>query len=159
MVNEGNEDCCFDAMRKIYHGEQLGPVKVKTLVPGDCKGMPWAGLLQRSVLLTGKDYCPPVKGRILFIEAVGINADLVRKQLYQLLEKKFFDGAAGVVFCQFARCKPAGKIQAILQEIAPKLGVPVYANYPFGHTARSYCVDFTRPVEIKDGQVIFPAVK
>ena len=147
----------LDAMRKIHHGRQLGPIKVQALVPGDCKGLPWAGLLARLVVLTGKDYCPSVKGKILFIEAVGISADQVKEQLYQLLEKKFFNGAAGVVFCQFARCKQAEKIPGILKEIAPKLGVPVYTGYPFGHTSKSYCIDFFRPVEIKDSTVIFPA--
>ena len=50
------------------------------------------------------------------------------------------------------------EVEEVLREIAPKLGVPVYADYPFGHVPRNYSIDFLRPVEIRSGKVIFPAV-
>jgi len=149
----------LDAMRKIHHGKTLGPVKVKTLVPGDCQGLALAGLLRRFVVLTGKDYLPERKGRIIFIEDVRVSPKVIRENLNLLLEKKFFDGAAGVVFCHFIRSGSKKEIAAVLKEIAPKLGVPVYMGYPFGHAPKSYSIDFTRKVVIKNGTVTFPAVK
>ena len=149
----------LEAMRKIHHGEQLGPIKLQTLVPGDCQGLPLAGLLQRFAILTGKDYCPDRTGRIIFIESVRTDAAKIRSQLQTLLDKKFFKGAAAVVFCQFVQCKPAKEVEQIIRETAPEIGVPVYMGFPFGHSSKSYCIDFSRKAIIKDGVITFPAVK
>lgn len=149
----------IDAMKKINHGEALGPIKLETLVKGDCQGIAIGGLLQRFSVLASKDYCPDNKGKIIFIEAVSISADKVKEHLYNLLEKKFFEGAAGIVFCRFARCKSAEKIPGIIKEFAPKAGVPVYNGFPFGHVSRNYSIDCTRQVIIKNGILTFPAVK
>lgn len=147
------------AAKKINHGQQLGPIKLTAMVGGDCKGLPLAGLIARLSTLSSKNYCPDTKGRIIFLEAVSTSAEQIKKDLYNLMEKKFFANAAGVVFCQFKRCRNAEKIPAILEEIAPKLGVPVYKGFHYGHSARLYSIDFFRPVEIKDGKLTFPAVK
>lgn len=147
------------AAKKINHGKQLGPLNLETLVPGDCKGLPLAGLLSRFNLLVDKPYCPDTKGRIIFIESVGSNPVEIKKHLEYLLEKKFFANAAGVVFCQFKRCKNADQIDPVIREIAPKLGVPVYKGFPYGHSAKLYVIDFTRPVQIKNSKLTFPAVK
>ena len=149
----------LEVMKKVHHGELLGPIKLIPLVPGDCKGAVFAGLLHRLAVLTEKSYCPSVRGRIIFIESVGSTAQRVREQLDTLLKKNFFKGTAGVVFCQFVRTAPPKEIAAILRAYAPKIGVPVYMGFPFGHTSRSYCLDFTRQAEIKNSAVTFPAVK
>ena len=149
----------IEAMKNMNHGKQVGPIKLKTLVPGDCQGIAAAGLLQRFSVLANKNYCPSNKGKIIFIEAVNIKAQTVKKHLYTLLEKKFFEGAAGIVFCQFARCNPQEEIAPILQEFAPKAGIPVYSDFPFGHVARNYSIDLTRHVIIKNGKVTFPEIK
>ena len=149
----------LDAMKKIHHGEQLGPIKLIPLVSGDCKGLAYAGLLQRLVVLTEKPYQPSVKGRIIFIESVGANAQQIKALLNKLLKKKFFDGAAGVVFCQFVRCTPQAEIKEILRQYAPRLGCPVYMGFPFGHTSRSYCLDFMRLAVIQNNTITFPADK
>ena len=149
----------IEVMKKVNHGEEVGPIKLETLVKGDCQGIAAAGLLQRFSVLAEKDYCPDNKGKIVFVEAVSLSASDVRKHLYNLLEKKFFEGAAGIVFCQFARCNPQEKIAPILKEFAPKAGVPVFANFPFGHVAKNYSIDLTRHAVIKNGEITFPAVK
>ena len=146
-------------MKKVNHGEEVGPIKLETLVKGDCQGIAAAGLLQRFSVLAEKAYCPDNKGKIIFVEAVSLSASDVRKHLYNLLEKKFFEGAAGIVFCQFARCKPQEEIAPILKEFAPKAGIPVFANFPFGHVAKNYSIDLTRRAVIKNGEITFPEVK
>ena len=155
----GLTDDSIAAMRAMHHGEQLGPIQLKTMVPGDCKGLPLAGLLSRFAIIVDKDYCPDTAGRIIFIEGVGIRAQDVKAQLEKLLEKKFFEKAAGVVFCQFIRCNPADEVEKIIDEFAPKIGIPVYKGFPLGHSAKHYAVDLQRPVEISGGKIIFPAVK
>ena len=156
----GLDPAALEVMKKVHHGQQVGPIKLVPLVPGDCKGLPIAGLLQRFAVVSGKNYCPDRKGKIIFIESVGANPVQIKDQLDTLLKKNFFKDAAGVVFCQFVRSKaPKQEIEALLKEAAPKIGVPVYMGFPFGHTSNSYCIDFTRPAEIKNNTVTFPAVK
>ena len=155
----GLTDDSIAAMRTMHHGEQLGPIQLKTMVPGDCKGLPLAGLLSRFAIIVDKDYCPDTAGRIIFIEGVGIRAQDVKAQLEKLLEKKFFEKAAGVVFCQFIRCNPADEVEKIIDEFAPKIGIPVYKGFPLGHSVKHYAVDLQRPVEINGGKIIFPAAK
>lgn len=154
----GLTDDSVDAMRKMNHGKKLGPIKVKTLIPGDCQGTPVGGSLWKLCRLTEKDYCPDTAGKIIFIEASKVKPAQVREKLYELLNKKFFEKSAGVVFGLFASCNPPEELEKVFREIAPKLGVPVYSGYPFGHVPRCYSIDFMRPVRIRDGMVIFPEI-
>lgn len=155
----GLTDDSIDAMKKIHHNRKLGPIKVQALVPGDCRGYPIGGSLLKLGRLVNKDYCPDTTGKIIFIEASKVKPDLIQKTLENLLEKKFFDNAAGVVFCQFSRCYPPEKVRKIINAFAQKLKCPVFADYPFGHVPRSYAIDFCRPVTIRNGEVTFPEVK
>ena len=145
-------------IKKMFHGEALTPVKLKTLVPGDCSGKALAGLLARFALVSSKNYGLETKGKILFIESVSVSAETARKQLNTLLENKFFDGAAGVVFCHFLRGSSQAEFDKMLREIAPSLKVPVYQGYPFGHHSRHMAIDYAREAVIKDGVITFPAV-
>ena len=154
----GLRDPFIKEMKAMYHGETVGPYKLKALVPGDCFGLPLTGHLERLTRLAGADYRPDTKGRIIFIETVGSSPEMIRAQLQTLLDRKFFDGAAGVVFCQFVRSGKMAEVNAVLEEAAPKFGVPVYRGFPFGHSSRCATVDFRRPVAIKNNAVAFPAV-
>ncbi len=146
----------IEAMRKIYHNETLGPVKVKVLKKGNFQGKAFAGLLQRFAVATTKYYRPDTKGKVIFIEGVGLSAAKVRENLEKLHAAKFFDGAAGVVFCKFARCTPADEVQTIVREFAAKLDIPSVIDFPYGHVALNYCIDYQRTAIVKDGTVTFP---
>ena len=154
----GLRDPFIAEMKAMYHGEEVGPYKLKPLVPGDCSGLPLTGHLERLTRLAGADYRPDTTGRIIFIETVGSTPERIMEQLQTLIDRKFFDGAAGVVFCQFVKSGSKAEIDAVLAEFAPKFGVPVYRGFPFGHSARCATVDFSRPVVIKNNAVTFPAV-
>ena len=145
-------------MKAMYHGEAVGPYKLKALVPGDCSGMPLTGHLERLTRLAGADFRPDTKDRIIFIETVRSTPERIREQLQTLLDRKFFDGAAGVVFCQFVKSGTRAEVDAVLAEFAPKFGVPVYRGFPFGHSSRCATIDFRRQVVIKNNAVTFPAV-
>ena len=154
----GLRDPFIAEMKAMYHGEAVGPYKVKPLVPGDCSGLPLTGHLERLSRLAGAEYRPDTRGRIIFIESVRSTPERIREQLQTLIDRKFFDGAAGVVFCQFIKCGKMAEVNAVLEEFAPKFGVPVYRGFPFGHSARCATIDFRRPVVIRGNAVTFPAV-
>ena len=153
----GLDTDCIQEMKAMHHGEQVGPIPIRPLVPGDCAGLPLAGLLSRFAWVAQSDYCPDTTGRIIFIESVNSTPEKVRNDLQLLLDRKFFAGAKAVVYCHFLRCADPKQIDAILEEFAPKFGVPVYRGFPFGHSPKCYTIDFTRPVEIRNNAVIFPA--
>ena len=154
----GLKDSFIGEMKAMYHGEAVGPYKVEPLVAGNFSGLPLAGNLERLVRLAGADYCPDIRGRVIFIESVHSSPEAIREQLKALVKHKFFDGAAGVVFCQFVRCGEAEEINAVLEEVAPELGVPVCRGFPFGHSSRCATIDFRRRVVVEDGMLSFPAV-
>ena len=148
------------AMRDMHHNKQVGPVKVAPIVKGDCEGLPLAGLLSRFAWVVKTSDRPIVKDRIIFIESVSANIEQIRGHVQTLLDEKFFDGAVGVVFCCFTKTgSDQAAVDALLKEVAPKLGVPVYMNFPFGHRNISYTIDYTRKAVIKNNTVTFPASK
>ena len=146
-------------MKKMYSGEEVGPFKLKALVPGDCSGRALAGLLSRFNKVAKTDYNVPVKGRIVFIESVFCKADKFRAELTELCESKFLDGAAGIVFCQLTKGDKLEVLMPVLKEFAPKFKVPVYLGFPFGHHTKNLAIDFSRDVVISNGVLKFPAVK
>ena len=146
-------------LKKMLSGEKVGPYKVTPLVGGDCSGKAVAGLLQRFATAKRANYAIPTKGKIIFIEGVSLSAARVKQELLDLKKMKFFDGAAGVVFCHFTRTKEGREIGKVIKEFAPTLGIPVYTGFPFGHAAKNQAIDLTRTAVIKNNTVTFPAVK
>ena len=146
-------------MKKMYHGEELTPIKLKTLVPGDCSGKMIAGLLARLALVTRNKYAVDTKGKIIIIECVRSTPEKIRKDFDELLANKFFDGAAGVVFGHFLSSGKEEVIDQILNEYAAKVKVPVYRGLPFGHHSKHLPIDFARTAVIKNGVIYFPASK
>ena len=144
-------------MKAMHNGKAVGPINVIPLVKGDRRGLPLAGLLTRLALAAKGSDRPITKDRIIFIESVSIKVPKIRECMQTLLDEKFFDGAAAVVFCSFIRTGDDKGAEALLKEFAPKLGVPVYMGFPFGHNHRSRTIDFQREVVIKNNQVYFPA--
>lgn len=155
----GLRDDFIDEMKSMHHGEVVGPYKVKTLVAGNFSGYPLTGHLKRLVSLARADYRPDTRGRVIFIESVRSTPEEIREQLKTLVEHRFFDGAAGVVFCQFVKCGEKAEVAAVLKEMAPELGVPVCRGFPFGHSSRCATIDFRRKVVVEDGMLTFPAVE
>ncbi len=143
-------------MKKMYHGQPTKPLKLIPLVPGDCSGKVVAGLLSRLARVTKAKYGLDTKGKILFIECVRSTPEKIQQDLNFLLENKFFDGAAGVVFGHFLHCGKKDVVAKILKDFSGKLNIPVYKGYPFGHHSQHMAIDFARSATIKDGVIIFP---
>ena len=155
----GLNQAIIPEMKKMFHGEALTPIKLKTLVPGDCSGKVVAGLLSRFVRVTRAKYGLKTKGKIILIECVRSNPEQIRKDLEELYANKFFEGAAGVVYGHFLQSGDQNVVNAILKEFSAKLNIPVYKGFPFGHNSRHLAIDFAREAVIKNGVITFPAVK
>ena len=155
----GLQQECIDEMKAMHHDEAVGPVPVKKMKGGDCSGLAFTGLLSRLATAAQSDYCPSMAGRIIFIEVVSSTPKKMREDFQTLLDRKFFDGAAGVVFCYFLRSGKPAEMEAAMNEFASKLSVPVYRGFPFGHSSKCYTIDFSRRVEIKDSKVTFLAAQ
>lgn len=144
-------------MKAMHHGETVGPYKVKPLVSGDFSGFPLAGHLERLTRLAESDYRPDTRGRVIFIESVRTQPEQIREQLQKLIDLKFFEGVAGVVFCQFVKCGEKDEVNAVLEECAPAIGVPVCRGFPFGHSSLCTTIDYRRKAVVADNRVVFPA--
>ena len=146
-------------MKNMYNGNEVGPFKLQTFVPGNCSGKALAGLMSRFIKVARAGYKVDVKGRIVFIESVFCKADKVRQELTELCESNFLDGAAGIVFCHFTKGDDMDVIIPILKEFAPRFKAPVFMGFPFGHHPRNLAIDYSREVVITDSVLTFPAVK
>ena len=150
---------CLREMKAMHHGEQVGPVPVKKMIGGDASGLAYAGSLGRMSEIAQSDYRPSMAGRIVFIESVGTPTEKIRSFLQILVDREFCKGASAVVYGQFIRCGEKAEVDAVLEEFAPKFGVPVYRDFPFGHSPQCYTLDFSRRAEIRNNTITFPAVE
>ena len=144
-------------MKKMLAGEEV-KIKLKPVKPGDCSGKVVAGLLSRFVRVVKAGYGLETAGKIIVIESVGTNIPAIA-QLDELLAAGFFKGASAVVFGHITRFSDKPKnLDAVINEFAQKVDIPVYRGFPFGHTALNLVIDFARPAEIKGNTIIFPAL-
>lgn len=145
-------------MKKMLAGEEV-KIKLKPVKPGDCSGKVVAGLLSRFVRVVKAGYGLETAGKIIVIESVGTKVPAIRSQLDELLAAGFFKGASAVVFGHITRHSDKPKnVDAVINEFAQKVDIPVYRGFPFGHTAHNLVIDFARPAEIKGNTIIFPAL-
>ena len=155
----GLQPALIPEMKKMLHGQELKPIKLKTLVPGDCSGKMIAGLLSRFARVVKANYGLNNKGKIVIIEVVSSTPAKIKEDLDYLLANKFFDGASGVVFGHILRSGDNKLNDRIISDFAKKLNIPVYRGFPFGHSSNHLAIDFARTAEIKNGVIHFPAVK
>ena len=152
----GLQPGCIEEMKKMHHGLAIGPIPVKPIIPGDCSGLPLAGLLQRFSVVCKTQFKPDTKGRIVIIEAVKLNAEQVKQSFDTLIAEGFFKECSGVVFGHFIRSGSPEEVNAILDDVAKRINKPTYKGFPFGHSSNCYTIDFNRPFVIKDNQVTIP---
>ncbi len=147
---------CIEEMRKMHHELAIGPIPVTPLIPGDCSGLPLAGLLERYTRIWKTDFKPDTKGRIIIIECVNRTTEQIRQHFDDLIKEEFFKDCAGVVFGHFIRSGEQQEIDAILDEVAKRINKPTYKGFPFGHSSNCYTIDFRRQFVIKDNQITIP---
>lgn len=143
--------------RKCLDGSPLDPVKVKVLKPGVAKGKPMGGHLDRMyVLLKETSLAPSTAGRIVFIECTArYSFSHMKKCLEEMRDSGYLKDAAAVVFADFRhKGEERRKLNKFLPEFAKTLDCPVFADYPYGHCAKSYLIDFFREIEISSDGIV-----
>ena len=140
----------------MHNGLAIGPIPVTPIIPGDCSGLPLAGLLERFSRIWKTQFKPDTEGRIIIVESVGLPAPKIRQNFDELIAAGFFKDCAAVVFGHFVRSGSPQEIDAILDDVAKRIGKPAYKNFPFGHNSNCYTIDFNRQFVIKDSQIMVP---
>jgi muramoyltetrapeptide carboxypeptidase len=114
----------FKNLRVLRGGEG-----VEAPVSGGC-----LAVLSSSV---GTGWAPDFRGRIAFFEDIGEPVYRLDRYLNHLLRAGALDGAVGVVFGRPAAFVPEGvdpaDVDALLEEFASRLDIPVLSGLPCGH--------------------------
>ncbi len=119
----------------VLAGEEFRP---EILTAGRASGPLIGGNLSLLAALTGTEWQPKFRGKIVFIEEVGEQPYRLDRMLTQLLEGTDLALAAGIVLGVFLDCQPKREefslsLSATLRDRLGALGCPVVYGLPFGH--------------------------
>ena len=79
----------------------------------------------------------------------------MKRWMEELRDSGYLKDAAAVVFADFRHEGDDRKVlDGFLPAYAQTLKCPVFADYPYGHCAKSYLIDFFREVEISADGVV-----
>ncbi len=128
-------------------------IQLKVIRGKDCSGYPAGGHLTLYQRTYCAGYAYPTDGRIIFLESPRSDPHKYSANALKLLrEKGAFDRCAAVVFGDIK-----GKVQAVdkvIRDFAAKVKCPVYYDFPYGHQADNFLIDFERKVFISaDGKL------
>ena len=132
-----------EALRRVlFSAAPAGPLPTRpadppprALTPGRVEGPLTGGNLTLLAALCGTRHAPRARGRILFVEEVGEAAYRVDRMLTQLEGAGVLEGVVGLAFGRFTEVPDAEDhpIDAVLVDLARRLGVPAVVDLPFGH--------------------------
>jgi muramoyltetrapeptide carboxypeptidase len=91
---------------------------------------------------------PPPDGAIVLLEDVTEAPYRIDRCLTQLLRAGWFDRAAGVVLGSWQDCGPPEEVLDVLADRLVPLGVPVVADFGFGHCPGQLTVPLGAEVEL-----------
>ena len=93
---------------------------------------------------------PDLRGKILFLESVGIYLGEIDRHLAMLTKAGYLDGVAGIALGQFTDIKPSGSLTIVdlLSEYFAPLDVPILGGLPLGHRPPAQRVPFCLPTEL-----------
>jgi len=111
-----------------------GAPEARTLVAGRATGTTAGGTLSLLVSTLGVDAVPPPPdGAIVLLEDVTEAPYRIDHFLTHLLRAGWFDGAAGIVLGSWQDCGPPEEVLDVLVDRLVPLGVPMVADFGFGH--------------------------
>ena len=135
-------------LNKAIARAEMPEVKLNPLRAGECEGPACGGHITifRDSVKAGQ--APSAKGRIVFLECVRRQPEVLEHALGELVEMGYFDGAAGVVFGDLMSGLHGGEVKAKMDKVKKsfvgKVKCPVFDGYPYGHVPRSFAIDFNR---------------
>ncbi|MBD0269620.1 MAG: LD-carboxypeptidase [Cyanobacteria bacterium Co-bin8] len=127
--------------------------RIQTITPGQATGKLLGGNLSVVSGIVGSPYMPETAGAILFLEDLGESLYRVDRMLTQLKLAGVFDGLAGFIFGQCARCGPGQDygsltLEEILQDHVQPLGIPAWSGAWIGHVEPMWTLPLGSPVRV-----------
>ncbi|MFN0214987.1 MAG: LD-carboxypeptidase [Saprospiraceae bacterium] len=106
--------------------------------PGQSTGVLTGGNLTMLCCLTGTEFAPEFKNKIVFIEEVGEQPYRLDRMLTHLLQATDLAEAAGIALGVFNDCQakpdsPSFSLPDTLRNRLENLGMPIVYGFPFGH--------------------------
>ena len=139
-------------------------VKLRALRPGACSGLACGGHIVLVLKGVQMGWAADTKDRIVFLETTVWQPEKTRAMLDELVAKGYFKECVGVVFGDMGqgRTKLSGmaqkkwmaKMAQVRKDFAAKVTCPVYEDYPYGHIAVSYTIDFLRKKTITNEGIL-----
>jgi muramoyltetrapeptide carboxypeptidase len=121
----------------------------RTLVGGRATGPTVGGTLSLLVSTLGVDAVPPPPdGAIVLLEDVTEAPYRIDHFLTHLLRAGWFDKAAGIVLGSWQDCGPPEDVLDVLVDRLVPLGVPMVADFGFGHCPGQLAVPLGAEVEL-----------
>jgi muramoyltetrapeptide carboxypeptidase len=117
---------------------------------GAAEGTLLGGCLSLVAALVGTSYLPSFDGAILFIEDTGVRPYQLDRMLTQLRMAGCLEGVRGLIFGEMIDCEQHPDqgygIDELLTALTADLGIPVWFNFPSGHTRSA---DRTLPLGVR----------
>ena len=121
----------------------LRPSKVKILKEGKSKGVLWGGNLTTLVHMIGTPYEIPWNDTILFLEDIGESPYRLDRLLTHLYQAKRLKKIKGLILGTFTdedtkeRAVLQKTVQKRILELLKDENIPIWANFPTGHSRRN----------------------
>ena len=94
----------------------LGPAEgLRTLKPGNARGVLYGGCLSILVAMLGTPWEPRTEGTLLFLEDTGAKPYQVDRMLWQLRKAGKLEGVTGIVFGEMLECVSPGAAPELLE--------------------------------------------
>ena len=132
----------------------IKPYKVKILKEGKAKGILLGGNLTTLVHMIGTPYEIPWNNTILFIEDIGESPYRLDRLLTHLYQAKRLQKVKGLILGTFTDEDRSenGKMQRTVQkriaELLKNKDIPIWANFPTGHSRRNLTLPIGSEVEM-----------
>lgn len=130
------------SLRTLLSGQKLKACGGECVTPGISEGILLGGCLSLFRNLCGTPYYPDLSGKILLIEDVEEKTYKLDLMLEQIRQGPNFKDIKGIVFGDFADCKPRkpedGTINEVIDFFAKNVNIPIIRNFPYGHTLSHY---------------------
>ncbi|MBX3232422.1 MAG: LD-carboxypeptidase [Labilithrix sp.] len=131
---------------------------LRAIVPGDATGPVFGGNLALLEAMAASGLLDVPKGAILVLEDVTERPYRIDRMLTALLLGGHLARASAIVFGGFTQCDPGPDgvtVEHVLRDRTKKLGVPIYADAPFGHGSPNFAFPLGRVARLENGVLRF----
>jgi muramoyltetrapeptide carboxypeptidase len=132
--------------------------KIAGITKGSAKGRIIGGNLAMLMAISGTDYLPDMKDKILFLEDVSEAPYRVDRMLNQLRLMKVFKSVKGIVLGAFTECnepdpdKRTLSLGEVIQDYMAGLKIPVVYNFPHGHIKQKVTIPYGIMVSVNSSR-------